>query len=250
MTIVDVGWVYDNDGGAGEDKYCIGGTPTPTLTPTSTPIISEAGKDWLATYAGVDNCFAASGVSFKDLEGETHDGGTSAVCAMLYVAQEVDEKDAPIVNSKTYDDFYAANGNNKISLDDVGWVADHESGADQYCIGVTLTPTPTPTPTSTLTPTPTLSPGLSPTPTPTQTPSPSPISSHSPTPTLIDSDGDGVPDRYDYAPYDPNIQINEDIKPEATPETTPTPQPPGFEVLFVIVGLLLVAYLIKRREVK
>jgi len=52
----------------------------------------------------------------------------------------------------------------------------------------------------------------------------------------IDSDGDGVPDKYDYAPHDPYVQTESDVK------TT------GFEVIFAITGLLAVAYLVRRRK--
>jgi len=51
-----------------------------------------------------------------------------------------------------------------------------------------------------------------------------------------DSDGDGVPDQYDYDSYDPNIQSRSDIK------------TPAFEAIFAIVGLLAVAYLLRRRR--
>ena len=51
-----------------------------------------------------------------------------------------------------------------------------------------------------------------------------------------DSDGDGVPDQYDYDPYDPNIQSRTDIK------------APAFEAIFAIAGLLAVAYLLRRRR--
>lgn len=74
--------------------------------------------------------------------------------------------------------------------------------------------------------------------TPTITPTPTPISA------LVDSDGDGVPDKYDYAPYDPNIQTKSDILPEATP----TPKPPGFDVILAIIGLLTITYLLRRRR--
>lgn len=61
---------------------------------------------------------------------------------------------------------------------------------------------------------------------------------------LIDSDGDGAPDKDDYAPYNPNIQTKSDIK----PETTSTPKSPGFDVIFAISVLLTIAYLLKRRK--
>jgi len=97
--------------------------------------LTDGGKDWLATHAGKNGCFSDSGVTFKDAEGNTHVGGTSAVTAQLYTNQETNNKDKPIVDSLTYNDFYAANGNNTISLDDVQWVSNHESGADKYCTG-------------------------------------------------------------------------------------------------------------------
>ena len=95
--------------------------------------LTDGGKDWLATHAGKNDCFSDSGVTFKDAEGNTHVGGTSAVIAQLYTNQETNNKDKPIVDSLTYNDFYAANGNNTITLDDVQWVANHESGAAKYC---------------------------------------------------------------------------------------------------------------------
>ena len=58
-----------------------------------------------------------------------------------------------------------------------------------------------------------------------------------PTPQLEkDSDDDGVPDEYDYAPYDPKVQTKGDVK------------SPGFGAIFAIAGLLTVFYLLRRRK--
>ena len=57
-----------------------------------------------------------------------------------------------------------------------------------------------------------------------------------PTPSVVDSDGDGVPDQYDYDPYDPDIQSKSDVK------------APAFEAIFGIAGLLAVAYLLRRKR--
>ena len=51
-----------------------------------------------------------------------------------------------------------------------------------------------------------------------------------------DTDSDGVPDKYDYDLYDPNVQSRGDVK------------VPAFEAVFAIVGLLAVAYLSRRRR--
>jgi len=72
--------------------------------------LTDNGKDWLARNAGVNNCFASSGVSYKDLEGNSHTGSTTDVAAMLVVAMLVGDTTTEIVNGKSYDDFKSANG--------------------------------------------------------------------------------------------------------------------------------------------
>ncbi len=51
-----------------------------------------------------------------------------------------------------------------------------------------------------------------------------------------DSDGDGVPDEYDYAPNDPKVQTKEDVK------------TPGFGAVFTIGSVLAVAFGLRRRK--
>ena len=54
----------------------------------------------------------------------------------------------------------------------------------------------------------------------------------------IDSDGDGVPDEYDYAPNDADVQTKADV------------ETPGFGVIFAIGSLLVVAFGLRRRRDK
>jgi len=129
VTLDDARWVADHDGDpATETQYCIGITPTPASTPT----LTGAGKDWLVTYAGVDNCFQTSGISYKDAGGVSHTGSTGDVANSLFVAHLVGKDDVVITaDGKTYSDFKTANGGNDLTIVDVGWVYNNEGGAGE-----------------------------------------------------------------------------------------------------------------------
>jgi len=109
--------------------------------------LTDGGKDWLAINAGVNNCFASSGVSYKDLEGNTHTGSTTDVAAMLVVAALLGYPytTKEIVNGKSYDDFRKANGDYDLDIDDVGTVYEEQEKTPPYCAAV-ATPTTSPTP--------------------------------------------------------------------------------------------------------
>ena len=86
-------------------------------------------------------------------------------------------------------------------------------------------------------------PEVTPSPTPEETPTPvatpEPIVTPTPTPAPQaeeDSDGDGVPDDYDYAPKDPNVQSQADVK------------TPGFGAIFAITSFLAIAVGLRRKR--
>ena len=77
---------------------------------------------------------------------------------------------------------------------------------------------------ATVTPTPTLAPGETPKPTPTPTLAPGETPKPTPTPTLAPGE-----------------------TPKPT-KPTPTPKPPGFEVMFAVVGMLAIAYILLKKK--
>lgn len=95
------------------------------------------------------------------------------------------------------------------------------------------TETETPAPEVTPTPTPTLAPGETPTPTPTPTRAPreTPKATSTPTPTIT-----------------PTPAAAPTITPSPKPALTPPEKPPGFEAVFAIIGIVAIAYILRRRK--
>jgi len=142
ITLADVSWVNNNI------TYCATSTtpsPTPTTTPTPSPGsgINTAVKNWLAQNAGINNCFASSGISFKDADGISRTGSTGKVLSEYYTAHQIGKDSAVIIANYSYANLKALNGNKDISMSDVYWV-----GSNTYCYNQETTPTPSIAPTT------------------------------------------------------------------------------------------------------
>ena len=102
-----------------------------------------------------------------------------------------------------------------LTVDETTAISDHYPiYAEFWCKGDTdsaTKPTPTPIPST-------------PSPTPTQAP------------TLVDSDGDGVPDEYNYTPKESHVQTKDDVKTL------------GFSAIFAIGSVLAVAFGLRRKR--
>ena len=111
-------------------------------------MLTDAGKNWLAKYAGRNNCFQPSGIPYTDADGYSRTGSTGDVANALLVAHLVGKDNVAIVQGKSYNDFKEENGED-LTFDDVGWVYKNQGdpGEPQYCIPGAPTPTPSPTPT-------------------------------------------------------------------------------------------------------
>jgi len=141
ITLSDVSWVNNNM------NYCASpNTPSPQPTVTPTPAmglgINTAVKNWLATNAGFNNCFAASGVSFKDADGVSRTGSTGKVLSEYYTAHQIGKDSAVIIANYSYTNLKALNGYRDITMSDVYWV-----NVNPYCAGQGGTPGPTVNPT-------------------------------------------------------------------------------------------------------
>jgi len=84
-----------------------------------------------------------------------------------------------------------------------------------------------------------------PTPTPTATPTETPTETEGET--TQDTDGDGVVDAEDYAPRDPDVQDESDLRDEESPQQATGQSGPGFGLLAALVGVGATALLARRR---
>jgi len=85
-------------------------------------------KDWLAEYAGSNNCFASSGIWYSDLEGKWRIGSTGSVMSMFYVSHLVGKEDTDITWGYSYNDLKALNKNVDFTINDVKWTL-----KNKYC---------------------------------------------------------------------------------------------------------------------
>lgn len=93
-------------------------------------------KNWLAQYAGINNCFSSSGISYNDPDGISHTGSTGDVVNAFYVANFLGKKDVNIINNTNYNTVKTINGNNDITNDDVKFAYDNDgnpSNEAKYC---------------------------------------------------------------------------------------------------------------------
>ena len=103
------------------------------------------GLDWLAQNAGSGNCFASSGVSFRDADGVYQTGGTKDVVTAFVVAEMVGKTTVDIIAGTNYNEFKAINDNYDLEMTDVAEAADREAAGGtypQYCYsaGTVCTP--------------------------------------------------------------------------------------------------------------
>lgn len=114
--------------------------------------LTTTAKNWLATHAGVGNCFSPSGVSYT--LPDTHavmTGSTGDVVNAFFVAHLVGLDTAPaiIIANTDYNGFKAINGGTDIGFDDVNFAYTNDgatSGISAYCAvvtGASFTSTPT-----------------------------------------------------------------------------------------------------------
>jgi len=106
------------------------------------------GLDWLAQNAGSGNCFASSGISYRDGDGVLHTGGTKDVVTAFVVAKLVDKTDANIIAGTNYNEFKSINGGVDLAMGDVTEAADRELDGGtypRYCVSGVTPPPPPPT---------------------------------------------------------------------------------------------------------
>ena len=101
------------------------------------------GLNWLAKNAGVGNCFAQSGINYRDVDGVFHTGGTKDVVNAFVVADMVEDRTATIIAGTNYNGFKSINDGVDLSMNDVKEAADREIDGGtypKYCIATVQPP--------------------------------------------------------------------------------------------------------------
>ncbi|TFH47223.1 MAG: hypothetical protein E4G94_00625 [ANME-2 cluster archaeon] len=99
-------------------------------------MITEALKNWLATNAGIGNCFSPTGISYKDPDGIARIGSTGEVLNAFVVANLVGLTSAIIIANTNYTQLKAINGGNDIAITDVAFAYNNDgspTGEPIYC---------------------------------------------------------------------------------------------------------------------
>ena len=98
--------------------------------------LTTAAKNWLATNAGVSNCFSPTGVSYSDAEGVSRTGSTGDVVNAFFVGHLVGLDTAIIVAGTNYNGFKVINGGADVGFDDVNFAYTNDGttpGTPAYC---------------------------------------------------------------------------------------------------------------------
>lgn len=112
-------------------------------------MLKTNGLDWLARNAGSGDCFAASGISYRDADGVLHTGGTKDVVNAFVVADMVDKKTVDIIAGTNYNEFKLINDGTDLSISDVKEADDRSAAGGtypQYCVSAVTPPPPPPPP--------------------------------------------------------------------------------------------------------
>jgi len=101
-------------------------------------MITIALKDWLATNAGISNCYSSTGIAYTDPDGIARTGSTGDVLNAFVVAHLVGLDSAVIKASTNYTQLKVINENNDLTIADVAFAYNNDgepAGEPKYCIG-------------------------------------------------------------------------------------------------------------------
>ena len=85
--------------------------------------------NWLARYAGINDCFSQNNVNYIDPDGIPRIGSTADVVNAFYVAHLIGKDDVIIISNTNYSQIKVINKNQDITLKDLGTVY----AIENYC---------------------------------------------------------------------------------------------------------------------